>query len=141
MTSPLCKCGHERNIHVESTLSESIYCKIHKCNCVQFTLSDTQQEKTKLARLTGEKEDEVKIASSPVETHSPLWTASEIIAYIYHIEDEFVRIVISDKQNLDKQFLEAEKVRDAIDDLSCCGAPNVCNCCRQLEGLKKELGL
>ena len=34
-----------------------------------------------------------------------------------------------------------QKVRDAISDMFCHQAPNVCECCKELENLKKELGI
>jgi hypothetical protein len=40
-----------------------------------------------------------------------------------------------------EDMISKERVRDAIDDLSCAHAPNVCECCKRLEELKKELEL
>lgn len=44
-------------------------------------------------------------------------------------------------QSIHETQLDKTKVRDAIDDLSCAAAPNVCICCERLDDLKKELGL
>ncbi len=49
---------------------------------------------------------------------------------------QLANIATIHETQLDKQI-----VKDAIDDMSCCHAPNVCQCCENLEDLKKELGL
>ena len=40
-----------------------------------------------------------------------------------------------------KYCLDKKVVSNAIDDISCHQAPNVCQCCEELDELKKELGL
>ena len=42
---------------------------------------------------------------------------------------------------LEENCLDKQKVRDAISDMSCHQAPNVCECCKELENLKRELDL
>lgn len=45
------------------------------------------------------------------------------------------------ESDIQQHCLDKQKVKDAIDDLSCAAAPYVCQCCENLEELKKDLGL
>ena len=45
------------------------------------------------------------------------------------------------KKDINENCLDKQRVRDKISDMFCHQAPNVCECCKELENLKKELGL
>ena len=44
-----------------------------------------------------------------------------------------IKIIIKDRRS-------KKDINDAIDDMSCCQAPDVCQCCQNLDALKEALG-